>query len=325
LFLGLFLGCNARPAAPPHLDTVVSEVQLDTLAPGKLLLPNTLTSVKFAVIGDSGRWSREQRETAGQMALFRKQFPFEFVLMLGDNIYEGPASPEDYLHKFEEPYADLLDAGVDFYAVLGNHDDPKQVDYPAFNMEGERYYSFAPPEDVLATIANRVEFFALDTTNPDDAQLRWLDERLGASKAEWKICFFHHPLYTSGRYRAVSYVHRRLLEPLLVRHAVDVVLSGHEHIYQRSRLQEGIMYFVSGAAGSVRRGDGAESPVIARSYSQDLHFLLVEIDQDKLYFQAVSRTGTSIDAGTLSKDEPVDEVARAVGKPVLQQSQPAAP
>ena len=224
---------------------------------------------------------------------------------------------EDYLHKFEEPYADLLDAGVDFYAALGNHDNPRQVDYAPFNMKGERYYSFAPPEDVLAKIANRVEFFALDTTNPDSAQLRWLDERLGTSKAEWKICFFHHPLYTSGRYRAVTYVHRRLLEPLLVRHGVDVVLSGHEHIYQRSRLQEGIMYFVSGAAGSVRRGDGTESPLIARSYSQDLHFLLVEIDRDTLHFQAISRTGITIDAGTLSKDDPVDEDVRAVDRPVL--------
>jgi len=328
LFLALFLGCNTRPAEPTDIDTVVSEVQLDELAPGKLLLPNTVTSVKFAVIGDSGRWSQEQRETAGQMTLFRKEFPFEFVLMLGDNIYEGPASPEDYLHKFEEPYADLLEAGVDFYAALGNHDDPRQIDYPSFNMKGERYYSFAPPEDVLAKIATRVEFFALDTTNPDSAQLRWLDERLGASKAAWKICFFHHPLYTSGRYRAVSYVHRRLLEPLLVRHGVDVVLSGHEHIYQRSLLQEGILYFVSGAAGSVRRGDGAESPVIARSYSQDLHFLLLEIDRDKLHFQAISRTGATIDAGTLSKEEPVDEEAedaRAMGRQVLPQSQRAAP
>jgi len=325
LFLGFFLGCNARPAEPTHTDTVVSEVQLDAFTPGTLLLPNTLTSVKFAVIGDSGRWSREQREMADQVALFRKQFPFEFVLMLGDNIYEGPASPEDYLHKFEEPYADLLEAGVDFYAVLGNHDDPRQVDYPSFNMKGDRYYSFAPPEDVLAKIATRVEFFALDTTNPDGAQLRWLDKRLGASKATWKICFFHHPLYTTGRYGAVSYVYRRLLEPLLIRHGVDVVLSGHEHIYQRSRLQEGIMYFVSGAAGSVRRGDGAESPVIARSYSQDLHVLLVEIDRDTLHFQAISRTGTTIDAGTLSKDEPVTEDARAMGRPVPSQSQPAAP
>ena len=326
LILSLFLGCNTNPAQPAELDTVVSEVQLDGIAPGTLLLPNTLTSVKFAVIGDSGRWSQEQRETASQLTLFRKDFPFEFVLMLGDNIYEGPASPADYLHKFEEPYANLLEAGVDFYAALGNHDDPRQVDYPPFNMKGERYYSFAPPEDVLAKITNRVEFFALDTTNPDGTQLRWLDERLGASNAEWKICFFHHPLYTSGRYRAWTFAHRRLLEPLLVRHGVDVVLSGHEHIYQRSRLQEGIMYFVSGAAGSVRRGDGTESGVIARSYSQDLHFLLMEIDRDTLHFQAISRTGVTIDAGTLSKNERVDEDdVRAVGKEVHPQSQPAAP
>ena len=330
LFLASALGCDAGPSGPEHPNTVVDAVQLDRVEPGALALPNTLTSIKFAVIGDSGRWSREQRELAAQMARFREQYPFEFVLMLGDNIYEGPATREDYLRKFEEPYAPLLDAGVDFYAALGNHDDRKQVDYAPFNMKGERYYSFAPPEDVLAKVANRVEFFALDTTNPDRTQLQWLEERLNKSKATWKICFFHHPLYTTGRYQSVSYVYRGFLESLLVRHGVDVVFSGHEHIYQRSRLQRGVQYFVSGGAGSVRLGDGAVSPIIARSYAQDLHFLLVEIDGDELHFQAISRTGVTIDAGTLSKDddstdEADEEDLKPTGKPVPEQSHSAAP
>jgi 3',5'-cyclic AMP phosphodiesterase CpdA len=133
--------------------------------------------------------------------------------------------------------------------VLGNHDDPREVIYPLFNMDGERYYSFSPPEDLLTKLATRVEFFALDSTNLDRTQLRWLDERLAKSKASWKVCFFHHPLYTSGRYRMASSVFRALLEPLLVSHGVDAVFSGHEHIYQRSELQSGIQYFISGGAG----------------------------------------------------------------------------
>ena len=64
------------------------------------------------------------------MADYRQHFPFDFVLMAGDNIYEGPATADDYRVKFEEPYAALLADGVRFYAVLGNHDDPDQRNYP---------------------------------------------------------------------------------------------------------------------------------------------------------------------------------------------------
>ena len=80
--------------------------------------------MKFAVIGDSGRGSRPQFEVAAQMVAFRKRFRFPFVLMVGDNIYEGPATNEDYRRKFEEPYAELLQDGVKFFAVLGNHTIP---------------------------------------------------------------------------------------------------------------------------------------------------------------------------------------------------------
>ncbi len=270
--------------------------------PGQLALPRALTSVKFAVIGDSGRGTPAQHEVAAQMSRYRDMFPFAFVIMVGDNIYEGPATPEDYRRKFEEPYKDLLDKGVSFYAVLGNHDDPRQVDYEPFHMRGHRYYSFAPPEDLLTRIATEVEFFAVDSTNLDREQLQWLDERLGASKAAWKVCFFHHPLYTSGRYRSSSRAHRLVLEPILTRHDVDAVFSGHEHIYQRSTLTHGIQYFISGAAGSLRVGDGSPTSYIARSYDEDYHFLLVEIDGEAMHFQAVSRKGRTIDAGTLYQD-----------------------
>jgi predicted phosphodiesterase len=291
----LACGCTA-----PR-DTRATVEPAGTPGSGELALPNAVTSVKFAVIGDSGRGTPEQHAVAEQMVRYRERFRFEFVLMVGDNIYEGPASPEDYRLKFEEPYRNLLGASVQFFAVLGNHDDPRQVSYTPFNMKGERYYSFAPPEDPLTRLATRVEFFGLDSTNLDAAQLAWLDERLAASSAEWKIVFLHHPLYTSGRYRNASRAHRWALEPLLVRRGVDAVFSGHEHLYQRSHLQQGVLYFVSGGAGSLRPGDGTPAPFVARTFDDDYHFMLVEIVADRLHFQAIARSGDTIDAGVLRR------------------------
>ena len=285
-------------------------------ARGGLTLPNARTSVKFAVIGDSGRGSPEQHAVADQMVRFRETFKFAFVLMLGDNIYEGPATPEDYRLKFEAPYQELLRDGVRFFAALGNHDDPRQVHYAPFNMDGERYYSFAPPEDPLTRLATRVEFFALDSTSLDAVQIQWLDERLEASSADWKIVFLHHPLYTSGRYRNTSRAHRLALEPALRRGGVNAVFSGHEHIYQRSDLQNGIQYFISGGAGSLRRGDGVSAPDVARSYSLDYHFMLVEIEDDALHFQAIARSGETIDAGTLYQDAAAADASTARDMPV---------
>jgi 3',5'-cyclic AMP phosphodiesterase CpdA len=297
--IALFWGCQG-PDTP--LRPVPAVEAIEQAAPDALTLPNALTSVKFAIIGDSGRGTPEQHAVAAQMVRYRERFKFNFVLMVGDNIYEGPATPDDYRRKFEEPYRALLQDEVKFFAVLGNHDDPRQITYRPFNMNGERYYSFSAPEDPITRLRTPVEFFALDSTNMDNEQLAWLDERLAVSKAEWKVVFLHHPLYTSGRYRNASRAHRWALEPILTRHGVDIVLSGHEHIYQRTQLQQNVLYFVSGGAGSLRPGDGVPAPFIARSYDDDYHFMLMEIGEDAMHFQAVSRGGATIDAGTLYRD-----------------------
>lgn len=296
-------GCDdsAGPSTRPALEVEAGPVT-DASRRGPAL-PALATSVKFAVIGDSGRGSRLQRELAEEMTRAHQTFPFDFVVMLGDNLYEGPATADDYRTKFEEPYAELLDEGVDFYAVLGNHDDVREVDYRAFHMKGKRYYTFTPPASRLATTLTRVEFFALDTTNPDATELRWLAERLEKSDAAWKICLSHHPLYSTGRYRNTALLYRRLFEPTLIRGGVDVVFSGHEHLYQRMRLQHGIQYFISGGGGSVRTGEGVAAPPVARTYDRDLHFMLVEIDRGALYFQTLSRKGVTIDSGVIRKGD----------------------
>ncbi len=308
LALSICVSASAcQPSPGPTAETpVVLEVDaLDTLPPGTLTLPNGERSVKFAVIGDSGRGSAEQYAVAAQMAAYREQFDYRFVLMAGDNIYEGPATPEDYRAKFEAPYQPLLDAGVRFFATLGNHDDPRQVEYAPFNMNGHRYYTFTPPAPFLARLSTQVRFFALDSTNLDGAQLQWLEQELARSTADWNVALMHYPMYSSGRYTLQARRQRFTLESRFVDGGIDVAFSGHEHFYQRAHLQHGVLYFVSGGAGSLRAGDAGTSPEVARSYDRDYHFMLVEISDAGIAFQAINRLGQTVDAGSLRR--PVDD------------------
>ena len=104
-------------------------------------LPVKDGSVRFAVIGDTGSGTEQQRDVGDMMIKYRALFPFEFVLMMGDNMYGGEA-PKDFEKKFSEPYKALLDNKVKFYATLGNHDQPMQTNYENFNMNGKEYYRF---------------------------------------------------------------------------------------------------------------------------------------------------------------------------------------
>ena len=83
-----------------------------------------------------------------------------------------------------------------------------------------------------------------------------------------------------------------------------MAFSGHDHLYARMKPQGGVQYFVSGGAGSVRVGDFRPGALAARGYDQDLHFMLVEITADALHFQAISRTGATVDAGVVRKRAP---------------------
>jgi hypothetical protein len=262
------------------------------LAASDIVLPRRSDSVRFAVIGDGGTGQRAQYETAATMADAHALFPFEFVLMAGDNIY-GAQGPADFVLKFERPYAKLLERGVKFYASLGNHDNPNQRFYKLFNMGGERYYSFKH---------RNTRFFALDSNYVDRRQLDWIERELRNSNDDWKICFFHHPIYSSGGRHGSDLELRVVLEPLFVRHGVRVVFAGHDHFYERIKPQQGIHYFVSGAAGQLRPGDIRAGGFTAKGFARDRHFVLVEIHGDNLHFQAISRDGQTVDSGVLTRN-----------------------
>jgi 3',5'-cyclic AMP phosphodiesterase CpdA len=262
-----------------------------TIAAQDLSLPNRPGSVKYAAFGDNGTGEPLQYDVARQMNTWHKKFPFDFVIMLGDNMY-GDQRPSDFVVKFEQPYKPLLDAGVKFYASLGNHDDTTNDTYKYFNMGGQRYYTYA---------RENVRFFVLDSNALDPKQVAWLDEVLKSSKDPWKICYFHHPLYSDGGRHGPSVDLRVVLEPMFVKYGVNVVYSGHDHIYERIKPQKGITYFVSGAGGQLRKGDLRRSTSTAAGYDQDLSFMLNEIVGDDLHFQVISRTGLTVDRGTIHR------------------------
>ena len=301
----LVVGCQDREENEAQFQPSAPAL---TVPPPKevLRLPKKPGSYRFAALGDMGRGDKWQHDVSRQMQAFREEFPFDFVVMLGDNIYDG-ATAEDYRLKFEAPYKPFLEDDVEFYAVIGNHDEPNQPNYEPFHMGGHRYYTFKPDPPLLARLGNNdVQFFMIDTENVDRTQREWLDRELGRSDARWKIAVFHRPIYTSGRYSLWASWTRGSLEPLLVKHHVPVVLSGHEHFYERTKPINGITYFISGAGGSLRPRDIRASSIMATGFDTDFSFMLWEIAGDEAYYQSISRTGASVDAGVIRLTEDKD-------------------
>ena len=229
------------------------------------------------------------------MAKLRERFPFELVITVGDNIYGGER-PQDMKKKFEDPYKALLDAGVKFYASLGNHDDRAQASYNLFNMDGRMYYTFkAPKQDV--------RFFALESDYPKapaDRVAREGARELGRATGRSRTSTIRS---TRRARRHGSHTDlAAVLEPLFLKGGVSVVFAGHDHFYERIKPQKGIVYFVIGSGGQLRKGDiDRRTGLTAVGFDTDLAFLAAEIDGDELYFNAISRAGAIVDSGVIAR------------------------
>ena len=292
LAVSILFGCTQPQRGPVQVQGPETPQQAAQAPPTPL--PNRPDSLKFAVLGDFGDGSSAQIQTAAQMVRVHQRFPFELVITVGDNIY-GSERPQDFVRKFENPYKALLDAGVKFYASLGNHDSREQRFYELFNMGGELYYSFKPSKQ-------NVRFIALESTYLEPEQVAWVQKELEGSREDWKIPYFHHPPYSSGGRHGSFIRHREVLEPLFVKFNVSVVFTGHDHIYERIKPQQGIVYFVAGSGGKLRRGDVDRSTgLTAAANATDRAFLVCEINGDELFFNAISRTGTVIDSGIITR------------------------
>ena len=283
-------GCLTAPASTPPIAV---EAPQAGAAPA-VTLPNTSGSLKFTVLGDFGTGQPREYELAAEMAKIYESFKFQIVVLVGDNLY-GSERPQDFTLKFEAPYKPLLDAGVKFYASLGNHDARTQRDYKPFNMGGKLYYSFKAPKE-------KVRFFMLDSTYPVPEQIDWLEQDLKASSDDWKIAVFHHPPYSSGGRHGSDLQLRETLEPLFIKYNVSVVLNGHDHFYERIKPQHGITYFVTGSGGQLADGDIDKSSALTdKGFDTDQAFMAVEIAGDTMYFNAISRLGQVVDSGVIQR------------------------
>ena len=155
-------------------------------------------------------------------------------------------------------------------------------------------YTFSPKANI--------RFFAFESTYPEPEQIRWLEKELAASHDDWKIAFFHHPLYSSGDRHGSDLRLREVLEPLFVKYNVSVVLTGHDHFYERVKPQKGITYFVVGSGGQLRPGNiDRGSGITAKGFDTDQAFMAAEIVGDEMYFNAISRQGQTVDSGVLTR------------------------
>ena len=97
---------------------------------------------------------------------------------------------------------------------------------------------------------------------------------------------------------------RAQLEPLFLKHGVQVVFAGHEHFYERLKPQKGIYHFVNGGGAKLRSGDITKTSMTAVGFDTDLSYMLVEIAGDVLTFQTLSRTGKRVDSGSIRRPIP---------------------
>jgi hypothetical protein len=268
------------------------------------LAHNTAQTLTFAVIGDSGDGSKEQATIAKQLVAARQKTPFDFILMLGDNIYGG-GKPKYFKPYFEDPYKELLAANVQFYAALGNHDAASaefHVKYPHFNMGSKRYYNFVKGTSDESKL---VEFFVVDT-NEDKTlrleQLAWLDGALKGSTAKWKVAYMHHSIFSSGRMHPPYLGMRNQLHPLFTKYKVNLVLAGHVHAYERIKPQDGVQYITEGCSGKIMRNTlDKRSPLTAFGQDQQQSFLLAHVTNDELKIEAIGLDGKQFDTVTLKR------------------------
>jgi hypothetical protein len=253
-------------------------------------------AVRFIAFGDSGTGSADQQAVRDQM----KAVPIDLMIHLGDIAY-GSGTRAQLESYFFRVYADLL-RDVAVFPASGNHEYETEDAAPfreAFLLpenggsDGfERWYSYDFGD---------VHFVVLDTERVGPSQVAWLDADLVANHLPWTIVYFHRPPYSSGEHGSDANVQRSFV-PLLVKHHVPLVLSGHDHHYERSKPLSGVTYIVSGGGGRGTRPVGASA---FTAFSEAVcHFLYVVVAGDELTLHAIDGVGQEFDSLALTRHVP---------------------
>ena len=261
--------------------------------------------VKFVALGDTGTGGPAQRAIAQWISAQ----PFDFMVFLGDIAYES-GTAKQLQENFFAVYRNFL-RFVPVYPALGNHERRTRQGRPyleAFVLpEPERYYSFD---------WGPIHFVCIDTTQRDSAQLVWLDDDLGKNKLPWTIVFGHHPMYTNSLRGAQLWI-RRAFSKIVTKHKVDIVLTGHEHQYERFKIN-GTNYIVSGGGGGrLTRFFGTSRALTQFTVH---HFLAFDVTAKELDMCVIDISGRELEKLHLTKGDGGENKAKVNDKPETKQN-----
>jgi 3',5'-cyclic AMP phosphodiesterase CpdA len=241
----------------------------------------------LAVAGDIGDSGSRLDATAAAVAALDADQAYQALLLLGDNVYPS-GDPDELPATVFRPFAPVL-RHAELLAILGNH-DVKEGHGPA------QMAAFGMPGRWWARELGDVLIVGLDSNDPRNPRQRaFLERRLSTSTARWKIVALHHPPYSAG-YQGSAEDVRRIYAPVFERHGVQLVLSGHDHDYQRSEKIRGVTYVVSGAGAGTRRTGEKDFTAVSFSWH---HFVDVAIFDDRLVLRAVNQDGRVADQAVL--------------------------
>ena len=282
LLILTFLSACSQDQAPGRLGR--DELELGQTDPSPEVVPEPGADLRFAVIGDFGTGEADQYAVARRMCRWRERHPFDVVFTTGDNIYPK-GEPELFEEKFFDPMDCLLSNGVRFRSSLGNHDIETangrfQIEEDAFGMPARNY------------VVRRagVRFVVV---NSNDLRMDWIETALQPKEGDrWTVVVFHHPVYSAGSEHGSTPGFADKLHSLFVENGVDLVLTGHDHVYSLSEDKDGLRYVVTGGGGARSYGC-KDSPDIELCLSR-LHFVYVRVAEDVIKVKAVAKSGAII-------------------------------
>ena len=230
------------------------------------------------------------------MRSYERDHPAQLLVTLGDNDYTE--SPDQFAANWRASFGWLPGAGLGVAGALGNHDVRVQRGRYQFGLLGM-------PASYYVRRLDSVDVFVLDSTNADARQTRWLRSQLARSRAPWRIAVFHHPVYTCGTYSANAHL-RRAWAPLFERYGVRLVLSGHDHNYQRFAPRRGVTYVVHGGGGARLYPLRACPRTYPRRVAgRSTHgFLHGDVGATRIVVRSVSLSGGTIDRFAVTKPAP---------------------
>jgi hypothetical protein len=243
----------------------------------------------LAVVGDVGHPGARLTATARAVDELDAIEPVDELVLTGDNVYPS-GDPSRLPETVFRPFAHVL-GHAELDPVLGNHD-------VMHGHAGAQVAALGMPGRWWARHLGDVLLIGLDSTRADDpAQAAWLERSLATADEPWRIVVLHHPPYSAG-YHGSNDAVRAAFVPLFERYGVQLVLSGHDHDYQRSVPINGVTYVVTGAAAETRR-TGADD-FTAASFSWH-HYVELAVFRDHLELRALNQDLRVADEATIAR------------------------